>query len=112
MNHSKNLLGPPLARSAIFLASFTASAACLCAVVLVFEHASSDPFLRDSAQARIVVARSDELGHRAARDRCVRGLMQAARARDADASRPAAVANVDRHGGAKAQLPLRPVFWL
>lgn len=112
MNRLKNPLGQPLARSAIVLAAFTASAACLCAVVLVFGHASSDPFLRDSAQARIAVARCDELGHRDARDRCVHGLAREARARDADASRPAAVAKVDRHGGAKAQFPLRPVVWL
>lgn len=111
MNHPVHAHRQPLARSALLLAAFTASAACLCAVALVFDHASSDPFLRDSAQARLAVARCDGLGHRGARDRCVRGLVLQARVRDADASRPAAVAKAERRGGVKGQ-PLRPVHWL
>ncbi len=82
------------ARGAVAVASFVASAACLCAVVLVFDHASSEPFLRDSAQARVAVERCEELRERAARDRCVQRLATQAQARDAEAARPTAVAAV------------------
>ena len=99
MNRQLKALKQPLARSAIVLASFTVSAACLCAVALVFDHASSDPFLRDSAQARLAVARCDELGNRGARDRCVHHLVVEASARDADAARPTAFAAVERRNG-------------
>lgn len=96
MNRHLEALKRPLASSAIVLASFTASAACLSAVALVFDHASSEPFLRDSAQARLAVARCDQLGQRSARDRCVHRLVVEARVRDAYASRPVAVAAIER----------------
>lgn len=88
-----------LAHSAILLASVTVSAACLCAVVLIFDHASRDPFLRDSAQARLAVARCGEPGQRGARDRCVHRLVEEALARAADAARPTTVAAIERHEG-------------
>lgn len=93
--HLKSLRRP-LARSAIVLASFTVSAACLCTIALIFGHASSDPFLRDSAQARLAVARCDALGNRGARDRCVHRLVVEASGRDADVVRLTAVTVVER----------------
>lgn len=92
MNRPLNTPEHPLARGAVALASIVASAACLCAVVLVFDRASSEPFLRDSAQARAAVAHCEALSGRGARDRCVHLLVAEARARDAEAARPTSVA--------------------
>ncbi len=111
MNHPLKTLRQPLALGAIVLASFTASAACLCAVVLIFDHASSDPFLRDSAPARLAVARCDELGRRSARDRCVHRLVVEARARDADVARPTAFATAEGRDVARDVVArLRPAY--
>lgn len=76
------------------VASFAMAAAVMLVVFAAFDSVSREPFLRDSVQARAAVARCDAQGDRVARQRCVRRLVAAAKASDADAARGARVARV------------------
>lgn len=73
------------------VASFAMAAAVMLVVLAAFDSVSREPFLRDSLQARAAVARCDAQGERAARQRCVRRLVAAAKASDAGAARVAAL---------------------
>ncbi|MBL8289799.1 MAG: hypothetical protein JNL85_17580 [Rubrivivax sp.] len=77
------------------VASFAMAAAVMLVVLAAFDSVSREPFLRDSREARAAVARCDARGDRAARERCVRRLIAAAKASDADAARIARVAALE-----------------
>lgn len=74
------------ARAAIFVASFAAASAVMVAVGGAFHVAGSRPVLRDSPQARALVARCDARPQRDERRDCVRRVIAAAEARDAGVS--------------------------
>lgn len=78
-------------RAAFAGAAFAAAATLVFAVVAAFDSVSREPFLRDTPEARLAVARCDMLGERQARQHCLQRLVAAAKASGAGASRVAAV---------------------
>jgi hypothetical protein len=84
---SKNVL----ARAAIFGASFVVTALLMVVVGAAFDSASSQPWLRDSPQARQAVAHCRAHAGRAAQRDCLSQVVAAARARDAGVAHWAAL---------------------
>jgi len=72
-----------VARAALFCASFVTTSLLMLSVGAAFHGASSQPWLRDSPQARDAVARCMANVDRSARHACIGTLVAAARARDA-----------------------------
>jgi hypothetical protein len=79
------------ARTAIVAASFVATATLMLAVGAAFHAASSQPWLRDTPQARTAVAQCAGRPDRETRQRCLKAVVAEARARDAGAARLATV---------------------
>lgn len=69
-----------MARAAIVVAAFAASALTMAAVGLAFDAASSRPWLRDPPQARSEFARCSAFVERAARRDCLHAVVAQARA--------------------------------
>jgi len=84
---SKNLL----ARAALFGASFVVTALLMVTVGAAFDGASSQPWLRDSPQARHAVAHCRAHADRATQRDCLSQVVAAARARDAGGAQWAAL---------------------
>jgi hypothetical protein len=84
---SKNFL----ARAALFGASFLVAALLMLAVGAAFDGAASQPWLRDSPQARHAVAHCMAHADRGAQRDCLQQVVAAARARDAGAAHWAAL---------------------
>lgn len=78
-------------RAVVAVASSATAAAVMSTVLAAFDSVSREPFLRDTAGARLAVARCEGTGERAKRDRCVRQLIAAAKASAAGAARVAAL---------------------
>ena len=80
-----------LIRSALVAASFVATSSLMLTIGAVFHGASSQPWLRDSPQARAAVARCAALVHRNDRLDCMHTVIAQARQRDNGTTRVAAV---------------------
>jgi hypothetical protein len=78
------------ARTAIVAASFVATVTLMLAVGAAFHAASSQPWLRDTPQARSAVARCAGRSDRETRQQCLQAVVAEARARDAGGARLAA----------------------
>lgn len=75
-----------LSKAALVAAAFAASSALFLAVGAAFHSASSELWLRESPQARLVAERCEALNERAARHGCVRAAVAQAQARDGGAA--------------------------
>lgn len=78
-------------RAVVAVASFATAATVMTTVLAAFDSVSREPFLRDTAEARLAVARCEASGERAKREHCVRRLIAAAKASGAGAARVAAL---------------------
>lgn len=76
-------------RAVVVVASFATAATVMIAVLAAFDGASREPFLRDTPEARLAVARCEASGERAQRAQCLRRLIAAAKASGPGAARVA-----------------------
>ena len=82
----------PSTRAALFASAFATSVTLLLAVGSAFYSLSNEPVLADSPHARLAAERCDALGHRDARQHCMRRLVVEANAHDAGAAKLVALA--------------------
>jgi hypothetical protein len=89
--HSSLILRQSLIRAALVLASFVATSTLMLTLGALFDDASRQPWLSDTPQARSAVAACHAQAARDARRHCLRAVVAEAQARDAGASRLAAL---------------------
>lgn len=90
MKFVHDLQTPAHPRVALAAAALAVAAMQFIVVAAMFDDVSREPFLRDTPQNRLAVARCEAQGSREARQHCVRTLVAAAKASDAGAARLAA----------------------
>jgi len=76
-------------RTVVAVAALATTAAVMLVVLAAFDGVSREPFLRDTPEARLAVARCEATGERAHRASCMRRLIAAAKASGAGAARVA-----------------------
>lgn len=76
-------------RAVIAMTSFATAAAAMFVVLAAFDSVSREPFLRDTSEVRLAVARCEAASGRAKREHCMRQLIAAAKASGVGAARVA-----------------------
>lgn len=84
-------LKPHALRLTLVGGAFVSASVVVTAVGSLFHHASRDPWLRDTPQAREAVARCEALDGRGRQQACLREVVAAAVRRDASLTRVAAL---------------------